>query len=231
MDVSPGMLEGDRYEVAWTACERSHVMLTNQSFMKVHPCEQGGSASLRQTFELEEGAVVEYMPEPVMLYRDASFQNETVIRLAPGSVWMGADVLCPGRGLRGERFQYRDYDNRFEVYAGEELIFSQRQWIKPERQRLAAAGSWEEMTHWAYFYVFSDRVDSAFVDRLQETADAYTPPESHKTAAAASLTYKHGVAVSACSTAAWPLQELMKRLWDASRNQLLGLPPLRLLQG
>lgn len=231
MDVSPGMLEGDRYEMEWKACERSHVMITNQSFMKVHPSRAGCSSELRQRFLLERGAVVEHMPEPVMLYRDASFLSQTTVELAPGAIWMQADVLCPGRGLRGEKFHYRAYDNRLTVYAGDELIFHQRQWIQPERQALGAPGSWEEMTHWAYFFVFSDRVDPSLTARLQAVIESYSAPEAHRVVAAASSTYKFGAAVSACSTAAWPLQELMRLLWDGARDHLLGLPPLRLLQG
>jgi urease accessory protein len=231
MDVSPGMLEGDRYEMEWRACERSHAMITNQSFMKVHPCPAGGSSSLHQRFLLEPGAVVEHMPEPVMLYRDAAFLSQTTVELSPGAIWMQADVLCPGRGLRGEKFQYREYDNRLTVYAGDELIFHQRQWIHPEKQLLGAAGSWEEMTHWAYFFVFSDQADERLTAKLQAAIDRYPSPESHKVVAAASTTYKCGVAVSACSTAAWPLQALTRLLWDEARDHLLGLPPLRLLQG
>ncbi|WP_246608569.1 urease accessory protein UreD [Paenibacillus agaridevorans] len=231
MDVSPGMLEGDVYEMEWTAGSRTHTMITNQSFMKIHPCYGGGTASLTQTFDLEAGAVMENMPEPVMLYKEASLLSDTTIRLSAGSVWMGADVLCPGRGLRGERFVYRDYDNRLSVYLGEELIFAQRQWINPARQRLQAKGSWENATHLAYFYVFSDEVGGELVNKLQATIDGYESPAAHNVTAAASLTYKHGAVVSACSTAAWPLQELMRLLWDTTRDALFGMPPLRLLQG
>lgn len=231
MDVSPGMLEGDRYEMNWFACERTHVMITNQSFMKVHPCGADGSASLRQTFRLDQGAVVEHMPEPVMLYKDASFASHTTVELASGSIWMQADVLCPGRGLRGEKFQYREYDNRLTVYAEDELIFHQRQRIQPELQQLSSPGSWEEMTHWAYFFAFSDEVDASLAAKLQAVIDSYQSPDTHRVVAAVSLTYKFGAGVSACSTAAWPLQELMRLLWDGAREHLLKLPPLRLLQG
>ncbi|MHA6485061.1 urease accessory protein UreD [Paenibacillus sp. strain BS8-2] len=231
MDVSPGMLEGDRYEMDWHACEGTHVMITNQSFLKVHPCALGGSASFNQRFVLEEHAVVEHMPEPVMLYRNAAFAGRTTVQLASGAIWMQADVLCPGRGLRGEKFLYREYDNRLTVYAGEELIYNQRQWIKPESQHLQSPGGWEEMTHWAYFFVFSDTVNASFVEKLQAVLEQYRGPESHPVEAAASATYKYGVVVSACSTAAWPLQELMRLIWANMREQLLGLPPLRLLQG
>lgn len=231
MDVSPGLLEGDRYELEWTSGKHSHVMITNQSYMKVHPGLPEGGSSMRQSFALDEYAVVEHMPEPLMLYKDAALQSETYVSLQTGSVWMQADVLCPGRTLRGEKFDYRSLRNDLTVHYGEELIFAQRQRIEPAAQTLGAPGCWEEMTHSAAFYVFSDRVDGRLLELLQEKLDGYAAPGGHPVAAGASLTQRCGVAVMAASTAAWPLQQLMRELWAAARAGLLNKRPLNLLQG
>lgn len=231
MDVSPGLLSGDRYELEWTAEQHSHVMITNQSYTKVHPSLPNSDASMQQLFELEADAVVEHMPEPIMLYKEAAFRNDTQVRLQKGSAWLQADVLCPGRTLRGERFDYRSYSNSLTVHYGEELIFSQRQRVVPGSQVITAPGSWDEMTHWATFYMFSDRVNSSHLEQLQEKLDSFEAPEAHKVIGGASMTYRYGVAVSAASTAAWPLQQLMQELWQTARMGLLGKPPLRFLQG
>lgn len=233
MDVSPGLLSGDSYELAWSAGQDSHVMITNQSYTKVHPSEPAAVSSMSQAFALEENAIVEHMPEPVMLYKDAAFRNETKVKLKMGAAWLQADVLCPGRSLRGERFDYRSYHNSLSVYYGEEeeLIFTQRQRIEPARQDLSAPGCWDDMTHSATFYLFSDRVNGTHLEQLQETLDSFASPEGHRILSGASLTYRFGVAVSAVSTAAWPLQQLMKELWQTARKGLLDKPPLRLLQG
>lgn len=231
MDVSPGLLDGDRYELEWTSGRESHVMITNQSYMKVHPSMPDGGSSMHQTFYLEGNAVVEHMPEPVMLYKSAAFQNETHVRLQEGAVWMQADVLCPGRTLRGERFDYRCYRNALSVRYGDELIFSQQQRIEPARQSIHAPGCWDEMSHWATFYVFSDRVNSMLLEQLQLMLDSYDAQGGHAIVAGATLTHRFGVAVSAASTAAWPLQQLMRELWQTARASMLGKPPLRFLQG
>jgi len=230
MDVSPGLLDGDRYELEWTAEPSAHAMITNQSYTKVHPSTPGKGSSMLQKFDLEEAAVIEHMPEPVMLYKDAAFQNETQVRLQAGSVWLQADVLCPGRTLRGERFDYRSYSNSLTVHYGEEIIFTQRQLIEPAKQAIASPGCWGEMTHWATFYMFSDRVNGAHLEQLQEKLDSFAAPGGHPIAAGASMTHRFGAVVSAASTAAWPLQQLMRELWQTSRQALLGMPPLRFLQ-
>lgn len=231
MDVSPGLLDGDRYEMVWTSGRGSHVMITNQSYMKVHPSMPSGGSSLHQMFQLGEDAIVEHMPEPIMLYKHAALQNVTEVQLQAGAVWMQADVLCPGRTLRGERFDYRCYSNAITVHYGEELIFSQKQRLEPARQTIHAPGCFDEMTHSAAFYLFSDRVNGELLEQLQHRLDSYAAPVGHLLIAGASLTYKHGVAVTALSTAAWPLQQLMQELWQTARASVLSKAPLRFMQG
>ncbi|GGG84051.1 hypothetical protein GCM10010918_47270 [Paenibacillus radicis (ex Gao et al. 2016)] len=230
MDVSPGLLNGDRYEFDWRACASTYTFITNQSYTKVHPSEEEGGSSMLQSFVLDEDAVIEHMPEPIMLYQSARLDNETRVTLAPGAVWMQADVLCPGRTLRNEVFRYRELRNSLTVYYGEELIFVQRQRVKPEEQMLSASGCWEGQTHWATFYLFSDRVNGTLLEVLQTVLDHLPPFQQHTVLAGATLTYRHGIAVSAASTAAWPLQQTMRLLWQAARMSLLGKPPLSFLK-
>lgn len=227
MDVSPGMLEGDRYELEWTAGGNAALYVTNQSFMKVHPSENGTGAALRQRFSLAPGAFVEHMPEPVMLYKDAALASATEVFLAPGSAWMQAEVLCPGRTLRGEVFDYRRFDNRLTVYYGTELIFAQRQRIEPAVQQLSAAGCWEEMTHLGTFYLFSDRLEAGHLEAVRSALDAVTQTPGREVLYGATLTHRHGLAVSAASNAAWPLQRVLEAAWTAARGAVFGKEPLR----
>ncbi|MFF2094083.1 urease accessory protein UreD [Paenibacillus sp. NPDC058174] len=230
MDVSPGLLNGDRYEFDWRAGEGAYTFITNQSYTKVHPSGEDGGSSMLQSFSLERDAVIEHMPEPIMLFQSAALDNKTRVTLAPGAVWMQADVLCPGRTLRNEVFRYRELRNTLTVHYGEELIFAQRQRIKPPEQRLSAPGCWEAQTHWATFYLFSDRVNGALLEALQMVLDQLPSFQQHTVLAGATLTYRHGIAVSAASTAAWPLQQTMRLLWDAARLSMFGKPPLSLLR-
>ncbi|MDG0808931.1 urease accessory protein UreD [Cohnella rhizosphaerae] len=107
MDASPGMLAGDRYGLSWEAEAGTHLVLTNQGFTKVHPCGLGQAASMESCYRIGAGAVVETMMKPVMLYRDAVFDNRTVVELAPGAVWMQGEVLCPGEDAAGRGFSIR----------------------------------------------------------------------------------------------------------------------------
>ena len=63
---------------------------------------------MSQRFELGEGTIVESMPQPVMLYRDASYRRIAEVALA-GRVMDGGGRVLPGRTPRGERFAYHEF--------------------------------------------------------------------------------------------------------------------------
>jgi urease accessory protein len=229
MDVSPGLLAGDRYELDWKVGADAHLYVTNQSFTKVHPClELSKGASISQRFELAPGAIVESMPEPIMLFRDAALINNTEVELASGSVWLQVEVLCPGRTLRGEQFAYRAYHNRLKVRYEGQLIFAQNQFIEPAAQNLAAPGCLDKMTHTGVFYAFCDRISSRHVEAVQAALDNFTVRKDQPVLTGISVTYKHGFAVIAAGMAAWSLQEVLRCAWQALRLSLLGMEPLRL---
>ncbi|MGO4108124.1 urease accessory protein UreD [Paenibacillus sp. YAF4_2] len=229
MDASPGLLEGDCYELEWKAGSSTHSCITTQSYMKVHPSLTNGS-SIRQTFHLGDHAIVEHMPEPVMLYKEARFHNDTNVYLGQGAVWMQADILCPGRTLRKERFQYTEFRNALSVYYGHELIYAQRQRIVPESQKLASPGSWDEMTHIATFCLFTDRLTPSHIQSMKQLVEKQPSMYgAHPVVIGVSETQRYGLVAAAASTAAWPLQEAMRSIWNGARSILLHKEPVILL--
>lgn len=100
MDASPGMLNGDRYGFDWSIGEKTRLYVTNQAYTRVHPCPRS-DARAEMRFRLARDAVLEWMPEPVMLFREARYASSTEIELEPGAVCIAADLICPGRAARG----------------------------------------------------------------------------------------------------------------------------------
>jgi urease accessory protein len=236
MDCSPGLMSGDTYELSWHLHKGASVFLTNQSFTKVHPSEGEGSRQL-QRIQVDAHALLEYMPEPIMLYKDASFHGETEIHLASEATLMMSEILCPGRVQRGEKFHYKSYINRMRVYHEGELIYCQHQNIDPSRIKLNAPGCWEGQTHLGSLFVFSDSIRQKHVDAVLEALTSQDPIDNepansyHNLGAlpvrfGASLTYKHGMVFTVMGTHAWQLQHTISAAWQAIRSSLLCLAPL-----
>lgn len=223
MDCSPGLMSGDHYEINVRLGEGARVFLTNQSFTKVHPSEVGHGSTQRQTLYLEADALLEYMPEPLMLYKDASLVAEMDVHLSPGSALIFSDVCCPGRTQRGEIFQYTRYINRMKVWHDKELIFYQNQRIEPQTMQLSAAGCWERETHLGNLYIFSDRLKQLHLEKVLESLEKL---EGVEVRIGASLTHKYGLIVTVMGRHAWELQLALTKAWHDIRRSLLALTPL-----
>ena len=117
----------------WRLLPQSNVFITNQSYTKVHPSAEYPAYQM-QFFYVDKGARLEYKPEPIMLYKGASFRADTEIKLEAGAVVFVTEVVCPGRVLRDEVFQYVRYDSRLQVYYENQLIYHNRQNIEPDSQ-------------------------------------------------------------------------------------------------
>jgi urease accessory protein len=228
MDGSPGLLEGDRYLLDWHMKEGTRLYATNQAYTRVHPCGTGDSR-LRQRFRLETGALMEWIPEPVMLFREARFVTETEIDLAEGSICMLGDIFCPGRLSRGEAFAFQSYDAKVTVHYEGEIVHYQRQRWEPDILPLSSAGCFGSFTHIGAFSVFSDRVNAEIVMKVREALERKIgEPEGLSWGIA--RTAKFGLVVQAAGNAAWRLQRLLLEAWDVARLLLLGQPPIRLLK-
>jgi urease accessory protein len=219
MDCSPGMMAGDKYHLEWWLLPESNVHITNQSYTKVHPCAERPAYQL-QSFHIAKGARLEYKPEPIMLYKEASYRSDTEISLESGTIVFWMDIVCPGRVLRGEVFQYDKYDSRLKVYYENQLIYYNRQCVKPQQKdtlieadespitNFHRIGGWEDYTHQAMFYIFTDRMKREHLTPLQDLLQKY--PKLH---CGVSLTYKHGMVISALGKSVWELQQLLDEAW------------------
>lgn len=229
MDGSPGMLAGDRYTFDWRLAENARLYATNQAYTRVHPSGDG-EQRLVQRFELARDAVLEWMPEPIMLFRGARLLAETEIALAPGAMCMVSEVVSPGRLSRGESFEYALYDNRLSVRLDGELIHYQRQRWEPGLLPIESAACFGDATHVGAFYVFSDRVNAGVAARLRERMSDVGALEALGVVWGVAHTARHGLVVQAAGSAAWRLERLLRAAWDEARGLLLGEPPLRLFR-
>lgn len=220
MDCSPGMMDGDHYQLSWRIDANTHVFLTNQSYTKVHPSLTQSST---QTQEIVVGAnaLLEYFPEPIMLYRDAKLFTETQLNIAKGGTVILSDILCAGRVANGERFRFKVYVNKMKVYYDNKFIYYTHQKVLPDEHPIVSPGGWEDYTHFGNLYVFSDQITSDIVSILRHSLDAYP-----HLLGGVSLTSEYGLLVSVLGQRAWEIEQIFQLLWGQIRQSLLHLPPL-----
>jgi urease accessory protein len=72
---------------------------------------------------LGENAVLVFAPDPVQAYAGSSYTQRQEFRLADGAGLALVDWLSSGRAARGERWAFRHFASRNEVFVNEERMF------------------------------------------------------------------------------------------------------------
>ena len=214
MDCSPGLLEGDTYELDWRLERGARAHIWNQGFMRVHPSRTSTCGSvLRQKFSLAAGAHLTSRPEPVVLFADARLRSETRIEMAAASTCVLSEIVCAGRIERGEAFAFRSWRSVLEVEREGELIFLSRQKCEPQALDLQSSAAWNGRTHWAQVLALSDELDSPRRDELLQHWRAIL--DASECWGGASLMIRSGLSASFLGRNAWEMQAVARRLSEA----------------
>jgi urease accessory protein len=111
-----GLLDGDRLEVDVEVAPGAAALLGTQASTKVYRSPSGGSGSsqrLRAT--VGAGALFVAVPDPVVCFADARYEQAVEVDLGPSASALLLDGYTCGRSARGERWAFRRYASRTTV--------------------------------------------------------------------------------------------------------------------
>jgi len=114
--TSPGLLAEDRLKISLQLMAGSQLYLSEQSATKVHPMPIPNSkATLDYDIAIDTGAILEFVPEPLILFHNATFGQTTLIKCHPQGSLFWSEIIVPGRIARGEFYDFYTYSNRLQV--------------------------------------------------------------------------------------------------------------------
>ena len=110
-----GLLENDCQDIRVSVGPEAKAHVTTQSATKILTMDRG-VAKQQVALNVAAGGYLEYVPDPLIPFKNASLVQRTNITVEPGASLVYGDVLTPGRVARGEALQYRRVSNRLTVY-------------------------------------------------------------------------------------------------------------------
>ena len=144
---SPGILDGDEYEIDIELQEGARVELSTQSFQRLFDMKAGASQTTRIC--LSADASLEYIAHPCVPHRNAIFRASTFIELHETSRLMYGEIFTCGRALNGEAFLFTLYQSRLEIRVNEKLQLKENLRIAPHESAVLGTGMLENHTHQA----------------------------------------------------------------------------------
>lgn len=98
-----GIVGGDHLEITARVGPAAHAQLITPGAGKWYR-SAGPDASQTIRFELQESAVLEWLPQETIVFDGARSHMDIQVTLAADSRYLGWDILCLGRRAAGERF-------------------------------------------------------------------------------------------------------------------------------
>ena len=223
-----GIFQGDHHRIAVTVGPGAAAHVTGQGATRIHAMPHG---SARQDVDLvvAGGGYLEYLPDPVIPYRDSDFEQHITLSVASGGALLYWDIVTPGRVAMGEAFRYRRLASRLTVVegCGRPACYEAFS-LDPSRGLTLARGTFPDSqgtdsgcTLGSMLVIADDGPElDALLPELQELLPAMTGVA----AGATLLPNRVGVGVRALGSETSAVREALTHCWAAARQRLLGSP-------
>ena len=218
-----GIFAGDRLSVRVCAQPYSQVHLTSQASTVVHRMT-GSNALLDTSVQIGDGALVEYLPDPLILFPDSDLTSRLSVRLNGRSAAIFCDsFLMYDPYHRGEHCS--NFTNETSVYSADnQLLCRDRTSVSGSEIALQTEGIMgSNMVVGTFYYLHEEEDVSRMLGRLNEAVEEV--PGTYVGVSA--LPNEVGVWARIIAAEVADLRHTITRLWTAARENVTGRKPLK----
>ncbi|CAK7283671.1 urease accessory protein UreD [Streptomyces misionensis] len=221
MSTGGGIVQADRNRLDIDCGPGTAVHLTTQAATKLHRMEFDHATQV-VNLRAEADSYVEYLPDPLIPYRDARFYQHTEVTVDPTATVLLGETIAAGRLARGERHAYRMLFSDLEITRGDgDLLAVDTVRLDPgEPGSVTGPAVFADHDLMATLYVVSPLAPA------EEIADLL-----HEALADTGTVF--GVSVLPDDCGAWArilssdppaITRALHTAWDAVRRLLIGVP-------
>ena len=225
MSASPGILAGDNLRVCLQLDANTSLYLTDQAATKVHSMPTPDTAA-KMVYEIAVGAEanLEFVPEPLILYTDATLEQITQVSLHPTGRLFLSEIILPGRLARGESYRFRHYFNRLQVTSPTgELLFADAMRLEGKLNPFKENGLFSSLPAIGNIFIVLPDTDLKRLTAELEDLDAVNCSET--IAGSGSLPHCNGLLVRAMASSAHALKAYIRYALNCVRR-VSGQPAL-----
>ncbi len=110
-----GLVAGDRLQLAVRAGRDTAVVLTTPGAQKWYRSSDGRVAAVETRLVLEEGAALDWLPQPSILFDGARASQALVVEMAATATTVGWEMMVRGRAAMGEQWRSGTLDQRLAI--------------------------------------------------------------------------------------------------------------------
>ena len=167
MNASAGIMSGDNYLMEVSVNENTKLILTAQSFDKIHDMD-GGRAQRTNNIKIANNGYLCYNQLPVIPFTGSSYSGVTNIWLENmSSKLISSEIIACGRVARNEKFNYKFYKSLINIYSAHELIYRDNCVLDPTSSNLSCFGMYENYSHMGMMIIFGFKITSCIKGNIE----------------------------------------------------------------
>jgi urease accessory protein len=213
-----GLIQGDRARMRFTFSPHAQVHVTTQAAEKIHTMT-ANCAVQQASFTLEEGAYVEYCPEPLILFPGARFAQDLTVTLAQEASLFLSEIFLSRLADDGGSFEAFTSALRVRDERGR-LLLHDRALALPRRYPLDGIGILGGGRVWGQAFLLGPVIPPTWVQEIH----AFLAAETEAISGATLLPYGRGVCIKAVGLEVRTIKRVLHTAWHYIRTQLLGVP-------
>lgn len=222
LNPSGGILQGDLLETDILVEKNARAWVSTPSANKFYRMDEG-HATLTNRIRVEEGGVLEYMPEYNIPFAESSVVQETTFDLSGDASLLAFDMIVPGRTEKGELFAYASYASKIRIRVDGKLETLEYARLEPGREHPGMVGVLEGRRIYGTVFLYQRGLPVGLKEEVDSWFAGFPRLEGGMTFLSPDLaTVKFlGDSVQDC-------QDGVQALWSLARKALLGKETVRI---
>ena len=222
-NVSGGLLGGDHLHLEVRVGPRANAQITTTGATRIYrPRSSASDTTQTNEITVEEEALLEYVPDPLIPFAQVRYCQRTLIHLERGAGLFWWEVLAPGREAGGELFAYQRVDLKTEILADNRRIAVEGVRLEPAVRNLTSQARLGQYRYWASFYICRVGLQQGFwmsaEQQLRETAAELGGP--NEMLWGISTLPAHGLALRCLGRHGQQMIPSLQKLWCAAKRLL-----------
>lgn len=119
-----GLTGGDKLKLSVTVEQGAAALCTPQAAEKIYRSPDDSAAALDLTLDVASGALLEWLPQEMILFDGARLNRRMAVAVAGDSRLLAGDIVVFGRIARGERFRHGRLFDRWQVRRDGRLLWT-----------------------------------------------------------------------------------------------------------
>jgi urease accessory protein len=233
-NLSGGVLGGDQLEMSIELGPQAYAQLTSTSATRLYRSRpQRPPARQTTTVKVGDGGLLEYLPDPLIPFAGARYQQVTSIELGDDAGLFWWETISPGRMAHDELFAYDLLQIDLNITTRNKPLAIERVKLEPQLRPLTSPARLGFYRYLSSFYICRTGLSEAAWSRLERTLSALAQQLSHPgdSVWGVSTLTAHGLVIRALSCHGRDIAPGLLAFWRETKRTLYGreaIPPRKI---